>query len=81
MTLGKIERFWKTIYEEFLVRAQFGSSRRPERGSGSGCSITTTSGLTKGFGGLCPADRYFEIQAELRKTMEQGIAEMFWRWR
>jgi transposase InsO family protein len=25
MTLGKIERFWKTIYEEFLVRAQFGS--------------------------------------------------------
>ena len=25
MTLGKIERFWKTIYEEFLVRSQFGS--------------------------------------------------------
>ena len=25
MTLGKVERFWKTIYEEFLVRAQFGS--------------------------------------------------------
>jgi hypothetical protein len=25
MTLGKIERFWKTVYEEFLVRAQFGS--------------------------------------------------------
>ena len=25
MTLGKIDRFWKTIYEEFLVRAQFGS--------------------------------------------------------
>jgi transposase InsO family protein len=23
MTLGKIERFWKTIYEEFLVREQF----------------------------------------------------------
>ena len=25
MTLGKIERFWKTIWEEFLVRAQFDS--------------------------------------------------------
>jgi hypothetical protein len=25
MTLGKIERFWKTIWEEFLERAQFDS--------------------------------------------------------
>jgi hypothetical protein len=24
---------------------------------------------------LCPADRYFEIQAELRKTIEKGIAD------
>jgi len=34
MTLGKIERFWKTIYEEFLIRAQFVSLRKPRRGSG-----------------------------------------------
>lgn len=25
MTLGKIERFWKMIWEEFLLRAQFDS--------------------------------------------------------
>jgi len=25
MTLGKVERFWKTIWEEFLERGQFGS--------------------------------------------------------
>ena len=25
MTLGKIERFWKLIWEKFLVRAQFDS--------------------------------------------------------
>jgi hypothetical protein len=29
----------------------------------------------QGIGGLCPADRYFEIQSELRKTIEQGIQE------
>jgi len=29
----------------------------------------------QGIGGLCPADRFFEIQAELKKTMEQGIAD------
>jgi hypothetical protein len=52
-----------------------GVLRKRERGSGIGCSIITTSDLTRGIGGLCPADRYFEIQAELRKTMEQGIVE------
>ena len=25
MTLGKVERFWATIWQEFLVRAQFDS--------------------------------------------------------
>jgi transposase InsO family protein len=25
MTLGKVERFWKTIWKEFLMRGQFGS--------------------------------------------------------
>jgi hypothetical protein len=29
----------------------------------------------QGIGGLCPADRYFEIQSELRKTIEQGIQD------
>jgi hypothetical protein len=29
----------------------------------------------QGIGGLCPADRYFEIQAELKKTIEHGIQE------
>jgi hypothetical protein len=29
----------------------------------------------QGIEGLCPVDRYFEIQAELRKTMEQVIAD------
>jgi putative transposase len=52
MTLGKIERFWKSVYEEFLVRAQFGSfEERPRRESGTGSSITITSGRTRGLEG------------------------------
>ena len=75
MTLGKIERFWKTIYEEFLVRAQFGSFEEAGERVRHWLRYYNHKRPHQGIGGLCPADRYFEIQAELRKTMEQGIAE------
>ncbi|OGP74842.1 MAG: hypothetical protein A2W09_00240 [Deltaproteobacteria bacterium RBG_16_50_11] len=75
MTLGKIERFWKTIYEEFLVRAQFGSFEEARERIRQWVQYYNHKRPHQGIGGLCPADRYFEIQVELRKTMEQGIAD------
>lgn len=75
MTLGKIERFWKTIYEEFLVRAQFGSFEEAGERVRQWMRYYNHKRPHQGIGGLCPADRYFEIQAELRKTIEQGIEE------
>jgi transposase InsO family protein len=75
MTLGKIERFWKTIYEEYLVRAQFGSFEEARERIRQWAQYYNHKRPHQGIGGLCPADRYFEIQAELRKTMEQGIAD------
>ena len=75
MTLGKVERFWKTIYEEFLVRAQFGSFEEARERVRHWLQYYNHKRPHQGIGGLCPADRYFEIQAELRKTMERGIAE------
>jgi transposase InsO family protein len=75
MTLGKIERFWKTIYEEFLVRAQFGSFEEARERIRQWVQYYNHKRPHQGIGGLCPADRYFEIQTELRKTMEQGIAD------
>ena len=75
MTLGKIERFWKTIYEEFLVRAQFGSFEEARERIRQWMQYYNHKRPHQGIRGLCPADRYFEIQAALRKTMEQGIAD------
>jgi transposase InsO family protein len=75
MTLGKIERFWKTVYEEFLVRAQFGSFEEAKERIRQWVQYYNHKRPHQGIGGLFPADRYFEIQGELRKVMEQGIAE------
>lgn len=75
MTLGKIERFWKTIYLEFLSRAQFGSFEDACERVRQWMKYYNHKRPHQGIGGLCPADRYFEIQSELRKTIEQGIQE------
>ncbi len=75
MTLGKIERFWKTIYEEFLVRAQFVSFEEARERIRNWVQYYNHKRPHQGIGGLCPADRFFEIQAELKKTIEQGIAD------
>jgi len=75
MTLGKIERFWKTIYLEFLSRAQFASFEDAVERIRQWVKYYNHKRPHQGIGGLCPADRYFEIQGELRKTIEQGIQE------
>lgn len=75
MTLGKIERFWKTIFLEFLSRAQFGSFEDAAERVRQWVKYYNHKRPHQGIGGLCPADRYFEIQGELRKTIEQGIQD------
>ncbi len=75
MTLGKVERFWKTIYLEFLSRAQFESFEDAVERIRQWVKYYNHKRPHQGIGGLCPADRYFEIKGELRKTIEQGIQE------
>jgi transposase InsO family protein len=75
MTLGKIERFWKTIYEEFLVRAQFESYENAQERVRLWVKYYNHRRPHQGINGLCPADRYFEVHHDLRKTIETGIAE------
>ncbi len=75
MTLGKIERFWKTIFLEFLSRAQFASFEDAAERIRQWVKYYNHKRPHQGIGGLCPADRYFEIQSELKKTIEQGIQE------
>jgi transposase InsO family protein len=75
MTLGKMERFWKTVYEEFLARVQFGSFEEAQDRLRQWVQYYNHKRPHQGIGGLFPADRYFEIQGELRKVMERGVAE------
>jgi transposase InsO family protein len=75
MTLGKIERFWKTIWEEFLVRAQFGSFEEARERVRWWVKYYNHKRPHQSMEGHCPADRFFQIQQEMRKVIEAGIRE------
>ena len=75
MTLGKIERFWETIWQEFLCRAQFDSFDAARERIKLWIKYYNHKRPHQGIEGLCPADRFFEIQTQLRRTIEAGIQE------
>jgi transposase InsO family protein len=75
MTLGKIERFWETIWQEFLSRAQFESFESARERIRFWIRYYNHKRPHQGIEGLCPADRFFEIASQLRKTIEAGIKE------
>jgi len=75
MTLGKVERFWETIWQEFLSRAQFESFEAARERIRLWVKYYNHKRPHQGIEGLCPADRYFEIASQMRKTIEAGIQE------
>jgi transposase InsO family protein len=75
MTLGKIERFWSTIWQDFLTRAQFDSFDAARERIKLWIKHYNHKRPNQGIEGLCPADRFFEIQTQLRSTIEAGIQE------
>ena len=75
MTLGKIERFWKTIWEDFLVRAKFESFESARERVRFWVKHYNHRRPHQGIEGLCPADRFFAIHKELREVIERGIKD------
>ena len=73
MTLGKIERFWKTIWEEFLERARFESFENAQERIAYWVKYYNHQRPHQGIDGLCPADRYFSLQKEVRAVVERGV--------
>ncbi len=75
MTLGKVERFWASLWQEFLVRAQFDSFESARDRLKLWVKYYNHRRPHQGIGGLCPADRFFEIQGEVKKTIQAGIQD------
>lgn len=75
MTLGKIERFWKTIWTDFLHRASFETFESARERIAHWVGYYNHKRPHQGIDGLCPADRFFNLRDDVRKMVERGVKE------
>ena len=75
MTLGKIERFWRTIWEEFLNDAVFASFADARQRLDHWIGYYNHQRPHQGIDGSCPADRFYGIAGDVEEALRQGCAE------
>jgi transposase InsO family protein/transposase-like protein len=73
-TQGKIERFWKTIKEELFARTLFDGFEDMQNRTRLWIQYYNFKRPHQGIGGLCPADRFYEVSHDVRQVVESGIA-------
>jgi transposase InsO family protein len=73
-TLGKIERFWKTLWEELLSRTVFADFEDCQRRINLYMQAYNFRRPHQGIGGLVPADRFFRAAPQVRAAVERGVA-------
>jgi transposase InsO family protein len=74
-TQGKIERFWKTIKEEFFSRTLFEGFEDMQNRTKLWVQYYNFKRPHQGIGGLCPSDRFYEVSHDVRQMVEKGIAD------
>jgi len=72
-TLGKVERFWKTLWEEFLSRTVFASYEDCERRLSLYIDGYNFQRPHQALEGMTPADRFFRAAAQVRAALEAQV--------
>jgi len=73
-TLGKIERFWGTLWRECVASAIFIDLGDAQRRIGLFIDYYNFSRPHRGADGLVPADRYFGAAPEVKKTLQARVS-------
>lgn len=73
-TLGKIERFWKTLWQELLSRTVFADFADCDRRLGLYVQHYNFQRPHQALSGLVPADRFFRAAPQVRTAVEATIA-------
>jgi hypothetical protein len=75
MTLGKIERFWQTIWREFLAEAVFASFADACQRMEHWIHYYNHQRPHQGIDGACPADRFYGIAEDVEEALKQGCQD------
>jgi transposase InsO family protein len=73
-TLGKIERFWGTLWRECVESAVFLDLDDARRRIGLFVDHYNFQRVHSGVGGLVPADRFFRAAPEVLSTLKERVA-------
>ena len=74
-TCGKIERFWKTLWDEFLSRTVFADFADCERRIALFVQAYNFKRPHQGIAGMVPADRFFRAAPQVRQAVEGQVAQ------
>lgn len=74
-TLGKIERFWGSLWRETLERSIFNSLDEARERIGHYVDHYNFHRPHQGIDGLVPADRFFDSAPEVKKQLASRVAE------
>ena len=72
-TLGKVERFWGTLWRDFLERSVFLDLDDARRRIGHFIDHYTFQRPHQGIEGLVPADRFFHAAPQVRRTLAERV--------
>ncbi len=72
-TLGKVERFWKTLWDEFLGRTVFAHVVDAQHRLEHFISHYNFQRPHQALDGLVPADRFFRAAAHVRAEIERAV--------
>jgi transposase InsO family protein len=75
MTLGKIERFWKTIWTEFLEDSVFASFADASQRLDHWIGYYNHQRPHQGIDGACPADRFYGVAGDVEAALAHGCRE------
>lgn len=75
MTLGKIERFWQTLWREFLSEAVFASFADACQRLEHWIQYYNHQRPHQALDGLCPADRFYGLAGDVTEALRQGCQE------
>jgi len=75
MTLGKIERFWQTIWREFLDEAHFASFADACQRIDHWVNFYNHQRPHQGIDGAAPADRFYGLAEDVEEAVRQGCQE------
>jgi hypothetical protein len=74
-TVGKAERFWGTLWRECVQKAVFIDVEDARKRVGHFIDFYNFQRTHQGIDGLVPADRFFDAQDEVRKTLASRVAQ------